>query len=227
MRRRRRRWTVGLALLLWWVATGLWGCSAPRRPQDVVRDYFAAIARGDVDAAWTLLATDADVPAGDFATRLRGGDAARGEAWAATARVAPVSSVEATWARGDAWLVVARTGGSWVLRDGLLGLYPQDTPESALRSFVAAYRRGRFDVLHALAPPEARRQLSVSAVRERLSAGDMREVMEPRVAALETALPHRPPFERSAEDGDRAVLAYGTYRAVVVRRGEAWFVEDL
>ncbi len=121
---------------------------------------------------------------------------------------------------GDA-LTLVQEGGRWRLDPSSLTFYAQDTPERALRSFVRAVERSRWDVLVALAPQQVAAELTADGgtagaeARLRSSWGGpdagrvtalarrMRDAMD-RGAALEVS-------------GDRATMAFGRGGQSLVR----------
>ena len=204
-------------------------CSDPPGAEETVRDYLDALSQKDARRAWDLLAADArsTLDPGLFEARVRETDAAKMARLETAAAVASLAAVEARWSLDHGRLVVARDGDRWLLRLGMLALYPRETPLSALRSFVAAYRRSRTDVLLSLAPPPIRRRLTASGARDRFDSEELRESLEPRVAELERVLSTQIAIEPDEGDPTRATFHYGPYRAVLERHDRDWFVADL
>ncbi|MFO0611976.1 MAG: hypothetical protein U0414_05285 [Polyangiaceae bacterium] len=103
----------------------------------------------------------------------------------------------------------------------------QSTPLACIRSFVAAYRARRWDLLMHFIPDQERggpHPLTEESLKESWE-GPQRERMESVFAAIEKALAEG---ERIVEAGEVASMSYGSGGAVaLLREGERWVVKDL
>jgi hypothetical protein len=118
-------------------------------------------------------------------------------------------------------LRLVRDSGSWRVATDVVDFYSQRTPRDALRSFVRAMERRRYDVVLRLVPEAEREHMSEERLEEAWE-GEGREDIERLVANLRASLDS--PIE---EAGDRATMAYGErYRVLFVREGSLWRIED-
>jgi len=206
------------------------GCPRPTGPERAVTDWLAALEREDAAAARALLAQPARAEADPaaLAERVRALDAgALAEAGQAAGQ-ARVRSVEACWPFGEDTLVVARSGDRWILRSGLLGLYPCETPGAALESFLRAWQRERWDVVHHLGPPAAREQTTPEGLADHLRDPAVRVALELRARAhAELVAAGAALTWEVAPDGRTASAAFGPYRARVVLEDGCWRIADL
>jgi hypothetical protein len=221
--------TVAAAVLLV-LASWQGGCPRPTGPEAAVGDWLAALEREDTAAARALLArperAEADPAALD--ARVRGVDAAALAQAGRAAEDARVTAVEACWPFGEDTLVVAQSGDRWVLRSGLLGLYPCDTPDAALGSFLDAWERERWDVVHRLGPAAARRRTTPESLAAHLREPAVRTALDLRARAhVELVAAGAPLAWESAPDGAAASAAFGHYRARLVLEDGCWRVADL
>ena len=206
------------------------GCPRPTGPDRAVVDWLAAVDRGDGAGGRALLATAARAgnDAASVSSRARTLDDTALRRAQEAAGDAHVAAVEARWAFGDGALVVVHADGRWALRDGVLGLYPCGTPEDALRSFVRAWRRERWDVVHRLAPRAVRERFAPAETAERLRSSALRDLLDARAAALEEALaPDVLPTAPARVAADTLTIPYGPFHAAVVLEDGCWRVADL
>jgi nicotinamide riboside kinase len=99
--------------------------------------------------------------------------------------------------------------------------YRQTTPREALRSFVRAVERRRYDVVLAFVPEQYRERMSADGIRE-LWEGDQREEILQLLENLRASLDE--PIE---EVGERASMQYmDRYTCRFVREGGVWRIED-
>ena len=116
---------------------------------------------------------------------------------------------------------LAREAGTWRVVTDVVDFYDQSTPRSALRSFVRAMERRRYDVVLRLVPARDREGTTEEGVREALE-GSGREEMERLLAYLREALDN--PIE---EVGDRATMSYGErFRVQFLREEGRWLIDD-
>ncbi|MCB9618616.1 MAG: hypothetical protein H6721_10505 [Sandaracinus sp.] len=122
---------------------------------------------------------------------------------------------------GEEALTLRRDDGDWRVEGATIDFYDQSTPRNAVRAFVRAMQRRRYDVVLRLVPTADREGMSEERMREAFE-GEAREEVERLVATLRESLDA--PIEVV---GDRATMAYGEGSTVqLVREGELWKIED-
>jgi hypothetical protein len=118
-------------------------------------------------------------------------------------------------------LSLVLVGGEWRLRGNVVDFYDQSSPRAALRSFVRAMERRRYDVVMRFVPEGDREGMSPERMREAWE-GESREEIERLIADLRASLDE--PIEIV---GDRATMSYGEGSAVqFVREDGRWRIED-
>lgn len=111
--------------------------------------------------------------------------------------------------------------GDWRIVGNVVDFYDQSTPRTALRSFVRAMERRRYDVVMRFVPEADREGMSVERMREAWE-GEGREEVERLIANLKASLQN--PIEQV---GDRATMAYGErFTVQFVREDGLWRIED-
>ncbi len=211
-------WIAGLYL------SGVGGCGAgaASSPRGAVLQFAAAVEAGRYAEAYARM--DAEyrrrVPLVRFVEHLRA-HPEEVEQWVASARRVPdEAQVVYRLAEGDE-IVLRLEAGRWRVVADSLDFYAQGTPRAAVRSFVRALVRRRWDVLLALAPRRVRRRTTPEQLRETWTR-EGEEALRRWVAALGEAL--EAPVERS---GEVATVAYGEGRLLrLVREEGRWYVED-
>lgn len=224
-----RPWAVAQALLFALAACALsleLGCSQPHQaPRKAVGAYASALRRGEPKRAYRWLSAQARsqlTEAGfvdlyethreaflDLAQRL---SKPSGPAeLAASVRLPDGAELELVFEEGQ-WRVLAES----------LQLYRQDTPLEALRTFVRAYDRQRYDILLLLAPEATRAQTTEQELREAWE-GEEQPTLQRIVIALRAGLQ----TAQVEAVGRRATVRYGTASvAQLVREGGDWKIED-
>ena len=212
---------------LWPAAWLCVACSArPGGPDDVLRRYADALRDRRLRDAWGYLTTPARaaLPFARFEAMVRERPDAVEEALRAYGDFEPEAPITARLelANGDA-LTLVQEGDRWRLDPNALEFYGQRTPAQALRSFVRALERRRWDVLLRLAPQRVvdvlreQSDAGASAPEERLRAA-WGGADAPRVTALARRLHEALDHGRTIEvTGDRASLAFGAAGRSLVR----------
>jgi len=101
-----------------------------------------------------------------------------------------------------------------------LDVYPQDTPEEALQSFVRAFLAKRFDVLLRFVPKSMSKQMTEEVLKKRFSEEPL---LKRQVEGLRSHLGERVLFE-----GDTARLVWGAEQEAVLRLEDGkWKVQKL
>lgn len=211
------RWTL-LALLLS-------ACAARQgSPEVTVRSFADALDDGRYEAAYALLGESyrRRVSLEDFVRHI---EAHPQEARELAALLAHPAETEAITARvpfpdGDA-LELVWEDGRWRVVGNTVDFYDQSTPRAALRSFVRAMERRRYDVVLRFVPEADREGMTVEHMREAWE-GEGREEIDRLVANLRANLDR--PIEIV---GDRATMTYGdSYTVQFVREDGVWRIED-
>jgi hypothetical protein len=194
-------------------------------PERAVERYLAAVRAGRFDEAYGLMSSSyrRDHDRAGFVRSLGEHTA---EVQAAAARLAAGAAsvelrAEARYGDGDT-LPLTLEGGAWHLAGDPLDFYPQATPLEALRSFLRAIERRRYDVAWRFVPSRYRKEISVADLRARWE-GDKAAELQAEIAEVRAHLAE--PFELR---GSEARLALGGERAArLVREEGQWRVEAL
>jgi hypothetical protein len=121
----------------------------------------------------------------------------------------------------DAELELTRRGDRWFIASDVVDFYDQTTPRAALRAFVRAMERKRYDVVLRLVPDADKEGITAERMEQAWS-GQERERVERMLTALRENL--QAPIEVI---GNRATMPYGEHMQVqFVREGQAWKIED-
>jgi hypothetical protein len=219
-----RRFAV--ALLLSGVVAGLpLGCAhRPEAPAITVAAFGAALARGDLAAAYALTSTEfrRRMPFQAFAAGFKTGSdepAALGKRMVAEApRIPP--RVEVELSLGERVPLLLEPGG-WRIDGPVYQAWGQGTARAALRTFVRALDERRYDVVLRLVPDRYRAGLSAEKLRAYWE-GDHKKDNQALLAELRAALD-----APLAESADEAHLPYPPGRELrLIREGGEWKVED-
>ncbi|MBK8169781.1 MAG: hypothetical protein IPK60_05505 [Sandaracinaceae bacterium] len=205
----------------------IYGCGGAqaRSPERVVQAFAASLSSGDYAGAYALMSSSyrRRVTLDEFQRHLSDNPA---EARAAVdALMQPEGEAEqvAVVVLADGNEVELRNdGGEWRVATNVVDFYDQSTPRAALRSFIRAMERERYDVVVRFVPNADREGMSPEAMRAAWS-GDGREEITRLLTSLRSAMSN--PIE---EVGDRATMRYGDAQATVqfVREGGLWKIED-
>ncbi len=197
---------------------------AASSPRGSLDRLASALERGRTRDAYALLAEDyrRRVPFREFERQMRSRPESAREL-AALLRTADDDAeitAEVRLSDGDTLQLVFEEGG-WRVRGNAVDIYDQSTPRAALRSFVRAMTRKRYEVVLRFVPDADREGMSVEGMA-RVFEGEGREETERLLAALRANLDA--PIEVV---GDRATMPYGEGATVqFVREGEVWKIED-
>lgn len=214
------------------------GCASRATPTDVLQSYADALRDGRMRDAWGMLSAGAraSMPYERFEATAREHPEEVADAVRAYADLQPEAPVTAhlELASGET-LTLREEGGQWRLDPSALDFYGQHTPAQALRSYVRAVERSRWDVLLRLAPARVREAIAEAAA----AAGETPEARlqaafggaeSGRAQAVARALRDALDRGRALEvAGDRATMAYGTggrSLARLVREDDRWRVEE-
>ena len=216
-----------LALVILLVTQATLGCGATGAqadPESTVAAFSAALREGRWEDAYAMMSKSyrRRVPFEEFRQQLDSNPAEAREAAEALAQHdGPAEEVAVvTYADGER-VEMIREGGDWRIATNVVDFYDQSTPRDALRSFVRAMERERYDVIMRMVPQADMEGMSEERMREAWG-GDNREEIERLIANLRAHLDN--PIEQV---GDRATMPYGErYTAVLVREDGLWKVED-
>lgn len=124
------------------------------------------------------------------------------------------------YGNGDT-LKLRSEGGVWRITTDPTDVYSQRTPAEALRSFVKALERKRYDIILRFAPTRWARELSADTLRRQWE-GDRKGEAEVLLEALKAQLDM--PIHT---EGDRATLSYGENSQLrMIREDGLWKIED-
>ena len=210
---------------VWWVLLMVFACGGrTARPASVVEAFGEALEAGQLDDAYGLLseAYRRRVPYSEFRESLARNPEEVRELVGLLRRVDDADEVEAsvTLPDGDL-LTLVWMDGRWRIRGNVVDFYDQSTPRAALRSFVRAMERRRYDVVLRFVPRADREGMSEEQMK-RAWEGESQEEIVRLIAELRANL------DGDIElVGDRATMAYGEGNAVqFVREDEVWRIED-
>ena len=217
-----------------WLVLALWalGCAGtkppPATPELAVIDFARALNAGRFDEAYARMSDEyrQRVPFEQFKRQLTENPEETAALSHALSHVHEGTTLEATVRYDDdAQLTLRREGqgdnASWFLSSPLVDFYDQSTPRAALRAFVRALERRRYDVIMRLIPNADKEGITSDRLEQAWS-GDGRKELERLVHNLTEHLDD--PIEVV---GDRATMPYGDQmRAQLVRENGVWKVED-
>jgi hypothetical protein len=222
---RRLLRTAGLVAVL-----GLFACGGPQgqRPRDTLQAFADALGRSDYSSAYDLMSTRYKARH----TRKEFVDALTADPTLAQETAGDVKAglddleVHAALDYGlDERMDLIIDGNSWKLDSDPLAFYSQDTPRDALRTFIRAAERKRYDVLLRLVP-DALTQGDRAVTLDNLKA-DFEGTRKVEIANLLLVLRQNiaAPID---ESGDAARMPYGdAYEMRFVREDGVWKVAQL
>lgn len=217
-----------LALLVLLSLLGALGCrpKATTTPHSTLTAYTRAIEEDRLGDAYALLSAEsrAALSLRAFEDLVKNNprevkallDAAKGEDHPPYIR-AEFKTVD------DQVLTLIYEDGAWRIDQSAVNLYDQSEPRVALRSFVRAYDRKRYDILVLFVPENQKEELTPEALKKSWE-GEQKVEMEQLMEGLRTHL-------ESAQIevlGERATMSYGAGGLVeFVREQGVWKIEDL
>jgi hypothetical protein len=216
-------------LLLALAAVGCAGTKPPpATPELAVIDFARALNQGRFDEAYARMSEEyrQRVPFEQFKRQLTENPEEAAALSHALSHVKEGTQLEATVRYDDDHELTLRREGegdqaSWFLSSPLVDFYDQSTPRAALRAFVRALERKRYDVVMRLIPNADKEGITSDRLEQAWS-GDGRKELERLVHNLSEHLDD--PIEVV---GDRATMPYGDQmRAQLLRENGIWKVED-
>jgi hypothetical protein len=198
--------------------------SSTVKPEAVLLAYADALEAGQVERAYDLLSEAArkKITRGEFAAMLReSGSEAVAVARELRGRAQRVQiEAHVTYGDGDAMSLVVENGG-WRLASSPVDLYGQRTPAEALRSFVRAIERKRYDIVLRFVPAKWAESMTVEKLKKEWE-GSHRSEVETLLKTLRANF--NSPIQ---QNGNTAVMPYGEKNEVrFVREDGLWKVED-
>lgn len=216
-------WALALACALLG-ACATTGQHAPG-PEATVATFSQALVRGDIELAYAMMSDDyrARVSRAQFERLLQENGAETLALTEALSRVRGKAPQRATVQYDqDGELELERGAeGHWFITSNVVDFYDQSTPRAALRAFVMAMERKRYDVVIRLVPLADKEGITQERMQEAWS-GEGREEVERLLSNLRNHMDA--PIEVA---GDHAIMAYGDHlRMQFVREEGVWKVED-
>ena len=198
------------------------GCAhrPPSGPAATVRAFAAAVRAGRIDDAYALMSADyRRTHDRETFQKSLGPEAERAAAHLSGRPLEVHAEVEL--ADGERLSLVEGPRG-WRFAHDPLDFYPQRTPEEALRSFVRAAERKRWDVVLRFIPQRYRSTITAASLKDRWE-GDHAAELRRQLEAVRAHLDE--PMELA---GDEARLPVGERKqAKLVREEGLWKIETL
>ena len=204
------------------------GCASepepPPTPEAAVIAFSRALNRAKFDEAYALMSSDyrKRVSFEQWKRRLTENPQETLDVSNALSGVRARAEQRAVIAYDDgAELELRREGDRWYLATNVVDFYDQSTPRSALRAFVRAMERRRYDVVMRLIPSADKEGITAERM-EKAWTGDERESVERMLSVLREHLDD--PIEVI---GNHATMPYGDHaRVQFVRESYVWKIED-
>jgi hypothetical protein len=219
------RFSLASALLAAVLALSATGCSGGTGPEGALDRYSRALRGREFDEAYEMMSSAfrAKVSKEEFIRMMK--DNPR-EVSETADRLGGGGSVEVSaelrYGLGDSMRLV-QEDGRWKLATNPLAFYDQSSPRAALRSFLRAYRLGRFDVMLRFVPERYRTRMDANKMKAQFQ-GPSKESMETLMDMLEANVEEPILEERAGE----ARLSYGESLEVkFVREDGLWKLKDL
>jgi hypothetical protein len=212
-----------VVIIAWLAAVA--GCGHAKGPNQALDNYGSALKNRDFAAAYDLMSSSfrGKVSRDDYVRMMRDNGREVGET-ADRLRGKKGSmevSAEFEYGLGDTMRLV-QEGGQWKIATNPLGFYDQSSPKAALRSFIRAYRLGRWDVMLRFVPNSYREKMDAAKMAAQFT-GPSREQMENLINTLEANV-DEPIIER----GNDARMTYGDrYTVQFLKEDGAWKLKDL
>jgi hypothetical protein len=210
------------------VAMMLAGCPKPggsvNEPEKVLKEYAAALKKGDHDRAYALMSAKfrETHTREDFDRLLREHkievDQAADQLKTQPKKVMLEARID--YGEGET-LKLVKDKGSWHIAQNPVDFYGQRTPAEALRSFVRAIERHRYDVVMRFVPNKWAEVMTVEKLRDQWEGGKKDEVkglLKNLKANLSAAI---------HVAGNTATMPYGDrFEVRFIREDGVWKIED-
>jgi hypothetical protein len=198
--------------------------SPARDPSAVLHAYARALQEGRADDAYRMLSDEArrGTSLEAFRRMVKDDPDQVKEIGQSLARpTAPPMVTARVVAPGGQELDLVLEQGVWKIDATAIDLYAQDTPLHAVRGFVRALERKRYDVILRYVPDAHKEGLDSAKLKSAWEGHD-KEEMEQVLSSLKQALPSA----KIEEIGDHAALPYGAGTMQLVREHGLWKIED-
>jgi hypothetical protein len=196
----------------------------PATPEATVVAFARALNSGKLEEAYALMSADyrKRVSLEQWKKRLSENPQETLDVSNALSGARGKAAQHAVIAYGDgAQLQLQREGDHWYLSTNIVDFYDQSTPRAALRAFVAAMERKRYDVVMRLIPSADKEGITADRMEQAWS-GEERESVERMINSLREHIDD--PIEVI---GNHATMPYGEHaRVQFVREGNDWKIED-
>jgi hypothetical protein len=112
--------------------------------------------------------------------------------------------------------------GHWKIQSNPLAFYDQSSPKAALRSFLRAYRLGRYDIMLRFVPNTYREKMDAKKMEAQFT-GPSKDAMETLMNSIEANVD-----EPIIEHGNEARMSYGDrFEVKFLKEEGAWKLKDL
>jgi predicted dehydrogenase len=210
-------WLCGCALVV--------GCGPGTGPSSTLDQYGHALKDHDFGGAYDLMSASfrAKVSRQDYVRMMR--DNPREVDETADRLRGHHGSLEVSanfeYGLGDQMRLV-QEDGHWKISTNPLAFYDQSSPKAALRSFIRAYRLGRWDIMLRFVPDQYREKMDVAKLKAQFT-GPSKDQMEALMNTLEANVD-----EPLVEKGNDARMQYGErYEVKFVKEDGVWKLKDL
>jgi hypothetical protein len=130
-------------------------------------------------------------------------------------------SAEFEYGLGDQMRLV-QEDGHWKISSNPLAFYDQSSPKAALRSFLRAYRLGRWDIMLRFVPNTYREKMDAKKMEAQFT-GPSKDAMETLMNSIEANVD-----EPIIEHGNEARMSYGDrFEVKFLKEEGAWKLKDL
>jgi hypothetical protein len=213
--------------LLFCIVLSLWGCAAlhyeePTTPEAAVRAFAVALDSKDYERAYKLMSSAFRnrVAYEEFRRQITENPREVAKMSYELAHIgSSIQSAVVTYGIAEE-IYLVRDSGRWKIASNIVAFYDQSTPRAALRSFVRALERRRYDVVMRLIPSNEKEGVTPEKLEQTWS-GKGRDELERIVNNLNNHL--NDPIERV---GKRATMTYGEHLSVeFVLEGKNWKIE--
>jgi hypothetical protein len=216
--------TIAAALAAVLGGGGCAGRSARRSPETAVEAFADALRERDYHGAYRMLSAEyrAQVTEDELRERLERNPAERDELSALMARPTEETEITAEVPYGDGEVLHLRfEGGRWRLVGNVFDFYDQSTPRAALRSFIRAIERERYDVVLRFVPNADREGMTEAQLREAWQ-GENREAIARLLENLRASVEN--PI---TQNGNHATMPYGErFTVELLFEDGVWKIED-
>lgn len=199
--------------------------AAGATPEAALKAYAAALRAGDVDRAYALMSRGYQKRFGekDFKRILKENQEEVTRTAEHLDRRAERVKVEANlrYDQDGQGLKLVLEKGQWKIASNPLDFYGQRTPAQALRSFIRAIEKRRYDIVLRFVPAKWAESMTVEKLRKQWE-GDQREEVATLIKNLKANLD-----ATIHVSGDTATMAYGEHFEVrFVRENGRWMIAD-